>query len=174
MTLKMLIAFTALLSSTCLVVQAEDPGSIEGFPSDVNWSYDANLDGFVYFDDAEYILANVGVYGPVPWGVDVNQDGIVAPLDALLVVNALGRKPWQNNTADYTDRYDVNNSNGVGKVTPLDALLILNAISARGSETPPLLFSQADADQAPYYDVDGDNELTSSDALAVLNYLSTL
>jgi hypothetical protein len=69
-------------------------------------------------------------------GIDVNQDGTVTPLDALLVINAL------SNSAEETDRRtDVN---GDGLISPLDAVLVINqlgsvaAAAAQGSPAAPL------------------------------------
>lgn len=155
------------------VSSAEDPGSVEGFINGDIWHYDVNGDGFVTVDDAQYILDQLAIGPPYPWWIDVNQDGTVEPLDALLILNALAKRPWQNNTLDWTDQFDVNNSNDPAKVTPLDALLVLNRISDLGGN-PPYSFRQADADKANYYDVNGDNVLTLDDAQAVLSYLSSL
>ena len=60
---------------------------------------------------------------------DVNRDGSVAPLDALLVLNYLARSARQENLAIDNILPDVN---GDGLVEPLDALLVLNEFAQRG------------------------------------------
>jgi hypothetical protein len=57
-----------------------------------------------------------------------------------------------------------------GLTTPLDVLLIINALNRFGAQTIPEL---AERDDVPvyYYDVNGDDELTAADALAVIDKL---
>jgi len=65
--------------------------------------------------------------------LDVNNDGLIAPLDALIILNRLRADdsivlPTRaNRLAHY---YDVN---GDSLATPLDALLVLNAVGKAGS-----------------------------------------
>ena len=86
--------------------------------------------------------------GVLPWHnagspLDVNEDGLVTPLDALLVINLLNRsgpasvEPLSVNRSGpgsveplFAPTYypDVN---GDRRVTPLDALLVINALNAR-------------------------------------------
>ncbi len=82
---------------------------------------------------------------PSPWHnvanrFDVNQNGLVTPLDALLVINSLRRLRTNLLPVVRTGSYliDVDNNNFV---TPLDALLIINFISrrTRGGEGEPEL-----------------------------------
>ncbi len=72
---------------------------------------------------------------------DVNQDGMVAPLDALVVINELNT----NGSYNLLERqaasgaegegsqpqfmYDVNND---GNITPIDALIVINDLNAEG------------------------------------------
>ena len=60
---------------------------------------------------------------------DVNRDGSITPLDALLVVNALNSSPTVSNSFAASTGADTLDVNGDGKVTPLDALLILNYLN---------------------------------------------
>ncbi len=56
--------------------------------------------------------------------LDINQDGQVTPLDALLVINELNHSPSQESPwSSNRERMDLN---GDGSVTPLDALLVIN------------------------------------------------
>ncbi len=62
--------------------------------------------------------------------VDVNNDGALTPLDALLVVNHIARNgtgllPQERNP---TDKHFVD-VNGDGRALPLDALLVINRIA---------------------------------------------
>ena len=86
---------------------------------------------------AQTFIIDVG--SATPWQnpinpLDVTADGLVSPLDALVVINQLnaagsrllGQLPnAPNGPADY---FDVN---GDGAITPLDALQIINALNAR-------------------------------------------
>ncbi len=62
------------------------------------------------------------------WALDVNADGAVNPLDALLVINELNRQ--QNAPFILEDRgglyYDVNDD---GLVAPIDALMVINYLN---------------------------------------------
>ncbi len=55
--------------------------------------------------------------------LDVNSDGYLSAVDALVIVNAV------NQNADYEGRHDVNADK---TVSPVDALLVINAINAQG------------------------------------------
>jgi Dockerin type I domain len=65
--------------------------------------------------------------------VDVNNDGIVTPADALLVINLLNdAAEGQNRKAGLAARFvDVNDD---GKITPTDALLVINELNSSSSE----------------------------------------
>lgn len=65
---------------------------------------------------------------------DVNNDGYVSAVDALIVINALSRGPvGEGEEAPHLSKprffYDVN---GDGKITALDALMVINALSRQG------------------------------------------
>ena len=71
---------------------------------------------------------------------DANNDGVVSPIDALLVINALGRKSSSLRLVDrdYVDPLyaDVN---GDGAISPIDALNIINALgSSVAAQAAPL------------------------------------
>ena len=74
---------------------------------------------------------------------DVNNDGVVSPLDALLIINYLnaGNPTKVSITAAGSPSYDVNASN---EISPLDALLIINLLNAKeangeGESAAPIL-----------------------------------
>jgi len=74
--------------------------------------------------------------GQFPWynallPMDVNRDGKISPIDALLVINRLNQStqrslPTQNASAAFF--YDTNRD---GSVTPIDALLVINQLNNR-------------------------------------------
>jgi len=61
--------------------------------------------------------------------------------------------------------------NASGLTTPLDVLLIINALNRFGEQT---IAELAQRDDVPvyYYDVNGDDEMTAADALAVIDVLN--
>jgi hypothetical protein len=68
--------------------------------------------------------------------LDVNIDGFLAPIDALLVINELNQPQYVNTSGELpalrpadAPRYDVN---GDGSVAPIDALLIINELNNGG------------------------------------------
>ncbi len=60
---------------------------------------------------------------------DVNSDGIVTPLDALLIINALSRNGGGGPITSFSPPGRYWDVNGDGLITPLDALLIINYIN---------------------------------------------
>ncbi len=67
--------------------------------------------------------------------VDTNADGLVTPLDALLIINALnlnGPKPVSEIILPYTDRPFQIDVNGDGVISPLDALIVINHLNRFG------------------------------------------
>ncbi len=68
---------------------------------------------------------------------DVDDDGVVAPLDALKVINQISRNlrgtPIDLNSPIGNQPYF--DTNGNGKLTPLDALLVINYIARRGNQS---------------------------------------
>jgi hypothetical protein len=64
--------------------------------------------------------------------MDVNADGFVSPIDALLIVNELnlnGTHPLPPAAFTPPPFWD---TNGDGQIAPLDALLVINFLNARG------------------------------------------
>jgi hypothetical protein len=85
---------------------------------------------------------DAGLVPASPWknpdiGTDVNRDGFVAPLDALIVIidlNAFGSRQLPAPTTTPTSFVDVN---GDGFVTPLDALVVIIRLNSPQSEAGP-------------------------------------
>ena len=109
------------------------------------------------YDALKSMLINAGVRPPdSQWqspieALDVNADSVIAPLDALLVINELGIHPGGNlpnstaNAAPYVD------TNGDEICSPLDALLVinhLNAVSAMDGAAPQAPMNAAAVDTA--------------------------
>jgi hypothetical protein len=82
--------------------------------------------------------------------LDVNGDGGVTPLDALLAVNGLNSRGAQSEDASVKDIYFAD-TNGDMQLTPLDVLLIINHLNAKAA-------SEVAADNT-------DNAQSSSDQL---------
>ncbi len=90
------------------------------------------------------VLANPNPFHNPVNPYDVNDDGRVAPNDALLILNSIRRNggPGPISRFPSPDRfYDVN---GDGLITPLDALLILNYLNRQRR-----LESEGDGEQTP-------------------------
>ncbi|MDA1052374.1 MAG: choice-of-anchor D domain-containing protein [Planctomycetota bacterium] len=62
--------------------------------------------------------------------LDVNQDGAVSPIDALLVINELNARASGTPMADASDNHNMD-VNGDSVVSPLDALLVINDLNSR-------------------------------------------
>jgi hypothetical protein len=96
---------------------------------------------------------------------DVNRDGFVTPLDALLVVNHLSRNAGQEVVAVGALLPDVN---GSGQVAPLDALMVLNEISRRSRVRPE---NEQVAEVTRHVPVLSHHEQTSGETLIELSRL---
>ncbi len=71
---------------------------------------------------------------------DVNDDGRVTPIDALLVINQVAAaKRAEGEATGSSQARRFSDVTGDGKVTPLDALHVINAIAARTRTTPPTI-----------------------------------
>ena len=62
--------------------------------------------------------------------VDVNNDGQLSPIDALLIINFLNANPGDSALPDDADPPPFLDVNGDGLVTPIDALLVINELNA--------------------------------------------
>jgi hypothetical protein len=87
------------------------------------------------------VVGNDGSGNPITMNLDVNRDGFVTPLDALLVINMLnsGGGEAMLSTAQSNGMYpDVDSS---GSVAPLDALLIINRLNSGSGEGEAVIVS---------------------------------
>jgi hypothetical protein len=115
--------------------------------------------------------------------MDVNFDGFITPIDALIVINRLNTQG--SGTLDPTPNapnipqpfFDVN---GDGDVTPIDALIIINRLNTQGPgpatpppggppSAPPTTFLAASGDAAPLSWAAPDAITVSSSMSAVAN-----
>lgn len=134
-----------------------------------NWNYDIDGDGVITEDDYTMLSNYVSSYGyvtPADTGIwepsfDVNYNGAIYSQDLIVWSNFWYGYRWQNPW----NRFDVNNDH---QVTTADAWAVANRINAVGEG----FFSQDNAYDAPFYDVDGDNKLTEEDFDAVVDYLN--
>ena len=77
------------------------------------------------------------------YGCDINSDGSISPMDALLLVNQLG----SNDPMDFGDfSFDIFDVNDDGNFSPMDVLSVINRLSAqeraRNAATSDVLLSQ--------------------------------
>ncbi|HEX5104309.1 MAG TPA: dockerin type I domain-containing protein, partial [Pirellulaceae bacterium] len=62
--------------------------------------------------------------------LDVNRDGYVSPLDALMIINELNSRGEHRLLSQDLQVAGATDTNGDGYVTPLDALLVINYLNA--------------------------------------------
>lgn len=123
------------------VFTATAAGNVDflGDPADVRPDHDV-----LYFEppeavplgDIRYGFASVMVVNP-GYGLtsldgnplDVNNDGHVSSIDALLVINFINRRAMYAITSSANSRLDVSRDR---QVAPLDALLVINYLNRRG------------------------------------------
>lgn len=132
------------------------------------YNYDANGDGFLYYDDVDTVIDHLNTHGftcyPDPnysFWVDVNLDFCNTPEDVLILINFFNGNPWQNPT----NQFDVN---GDGYVTALDVMTLINAAINGHAEK----FTLNEAYSAPFLDVNGDNLFTEDDIDDLIAYLN--
>ncbi len=82
---------------------------------------------------------------------DVNGDGLVTPLDALLILNALSKNGGGGPITTFSPPGRYWDVNGDGLITPLDALLILNFINHQNRN--PALSEPESQVQSPHQDL---------------------
>ncbi len=70
--------------------------------------------------------------------MDVNDDGVVAPGDVLIVFNTLNRSTAEKEGSEDTDSTSLRRMfpdvNGDGTVTPMDGLIVINGLNAEGED----------------------------------------
>jgi hypothetical protein len=119
-----------------------------------------------------------GPEGEIAPSLDVDRDGHLTPLDALLVANFLNTSttapapddthPWQNPA----NALDVNDD---GLVTALDELLVVNELNQRNvsaADGQITAIRTPRADNRPYFDVNGDQRVTAQDVDQLIAYLN--
>ena len=85
--------------------------------------------------------------------LDVSDDGLVVPGDALVVINELNLRQISDRTGRLPPRPpdsepgNLIDTNGDGFVSPIDALLVINALN--GDHQPPTIAAGLMADTAP-------------------------
>ncbi len=77
--------------------------------------------------------------GTKPWHnaarpLDVNRDGFITPLDALLIINLLNSQTSSTLPASNTEMKYFYDTSGDNFATPIDALLVINAINSGSGE----------------------------------------
>ncbi len=96
--------------------------------------------------------------------LDVNQSGVISPLDALLVINALNEQAASERIFVPRGRID---TNGDGQLTPLDALLVINYLNAHGHVAEPPEFSQGETVIHPPIQLGAEGESAADGALVI-------
>jgi hypothetical protein len=90
---------------------------------------------------------------------DVNDDGDISPIDALLVINRIGRDGGDSIPVTGEDSgppfYDVN---GDQRITPLDALAVINELALRAAAS-----GESEFVVAPFAGVSDDDSEESAD-----------
>ena len=92
---------------------------------------------------------------------DVNQDGEIAPIDVLNIINVMARNgsafDTRSGATDSTMMCDVN---GDMYVSPIDALLVINALKRRSSTSSSIPEGESIADKVFASNVDLDDVLS--------------
>ncbi len=148
-------------------------------------------------DDSQVSISDIKLQGalPVSWHnsakpLDVNNDGLITPLDALQIINELNARRLTNNSEfslpTITDDvapppfYDVSND---GRATPFDALLVINhlnrASGGTGGNNGNNGGTGGEGDLPSSWhntsrpmDVTNNQEITALDALQIINELN--
>ncbi len=126
-----------LMATLFFNVVGTGSGRVVGGPADASPFQDTLLfreDDPVPVDQIRYDVLNITATGPEGEALhnssmpgDVNNDGEISPIDALLVINHLGRETAEAEDVRSARKfYDVSND---GKATSLDALLVINSLS---------------------------------------------
>lgn len=79
----------------------------------------------------------------LPYQLDTNEDGMVSPLDALLVINHLNRDPSEIRITIYPHQLDVNLD---GSIEAIDALIVINELNRIAGERIDRVFSEAEGE----------------------------
>jgi hypothetical protein len=100
------------------------------------------------------------------WNVDVDADGQISPLDAILVINQIGENVAQNLNGDVPPPWtDVDGDNAI---SPIDAILVINALenaapsASSGTVVAPLSTAAAVRDEAFAEEEEDDNSAAAA------------
>ncbi|MFO0867988.1 MAG: dockerin type I domain-containing protein [Pirellulales bacterium] len=74
-----------------------------------------------------------GSGNPITLQLDVNRDGVVTPLDALLIINSINGANGENSVQAAAANGQYPDVDGSGSIVPLDALLVINALNGVGN-----------------------------------------
>lgn len=97
--------------------------------------------------------------------LDVNGDGEITPLDALLILNAISQNPGVSDISAFPTTGYYWDVNGDGDITPLDALIILNYLNTQQNQ--PFIGPEAAAPTVPESEGDADDASLPDDTLHV-------
>jgi hypothetical protein len=151
------VGFTTLFERQGLAFEAQaatgdSGGAVFHFDNQGNWS----LVGIML---AQRLLANQPA-NTIVFG-DQTESASLASYRAQIVDWVANADTMWQNQANHTD---VNRSTAV---TPLDALLVINEVQLRGTHG----FAAKPSATSPLYDVSGDGQVSTLDALQVINQL---
>ncbi|MCG8653918.1 MAG: dockerin type I domain-containing protein [Pirellulales bacterium] len=124
---------------------------------DYFFDYDVDFSNTIDVADSQAVLAQLVIIGPPNLQYDVNNDGAVSSADSQAILDSLAQSPWQNQP----NQYDVDDD---GAITNNDANLIINYNGVFG--TAPPIFGKC---RSPFLDVNGDRQITLTDAIQVIN-----
>ncbi len=93
--------------------------------------------------------------------LDINADGLISPIDALLVINELGRFPNGVLTSAEAGQSPYLDPSGDGLLAPLDALAVINQLT-RNSSIPDVTCESSAAAAASSASVGGQTEFDSA------------
>ena len=98
--------------------------------------------------------------------LDISDNGVVTPFDALTVINELNLRRISDGTGQLPPRPpnwppgELIDADGSGSVSPFDALLVINALN--GDRQPPTLTAGLLADTAPHGTFNSDGVTSSA------------
>jgi len=137
-------------------------------PSSVTITQDPTHGQLTVRSDGKVVYRpTLGYVGADEFRYTVEDDDGAASNEAIVSIDVINNPfPWQNPF----NPFDVNDD---GFVSPIDVLLLINELSFVGPRALPVPPTPPEV-PPPYLDPTGDNFLTTSDALAVVQYLNQL
>lgn len=146
----------------------ESDGNLTLIPAPTNASNDADVDGLLTIRTPAVPVWHNAV---LPW--DVNGDGMVTPLDVLIVINYLNSRPGDDSlpavAIEPPQYYDVDHD---GRCTAADALRVVNYLNADATQPaaaePP--FSRQTADTSDVWLIDDELIVVLAESLTPLEF----